>query len=178
MLGIDGLSRQLRATSDLPIGAQVQILLARLAASPGELHDDATLLAINDRHAAASRSSGDAARMEAQPPVEGEVLAEVTAAARPDRLRLLRQVVGEAAGLSGFGADIAAQIVLAVDEACQNVIRHAYRGEPDGLSSSRCAARSDELQIAAARFRAARRSGSESGRGRSTSCARAGSAPT
>jgi phosphoserine phosphatase RsbU/P len=102
------------------------------------------LLAIDDRHAAASRSSGDAARMEAQPPVEGEVLAEVTAAARPDRLRLLRQVVGEAAGLSGFGADIAAQIVLAVDEACQNIIRHAYRGQPGGriaLTLYRCSDR-------------------------------------
>lgn len=52
--------------------------------------------------------------------------------ARADRLRLVRSVVGEAAVACGCGERCVSEIVLAVDEACQNVIRHAYGGDPAG----------------------------------------------
>tara|TARA_Y100001934_G_scaffold260567_1_gene332964 strand:+ start:189 stop:536 length:348 start_codon:yes stop_codon:yes gene_type:complete len=40
-------------------------------------------------------------------------------------------VVSEAAKSSGCEEDCVRDIVLAVDEACQNVIRHAYGGDPE-----------------------------------------------
>ena len=38
----------------------------------------------------------------------------------------------EAAGRLGCGERLTDDLVLAVDEACQNIIRHAYAGTPDG----------------------------------------------
>ena len=64
--------------------------------------------------------------------VEGERIVQIRIDSRPETLRLVRKVVSEAAALCGCGENCVRDIVIAVDEACQNVIRHAYRGEPDG----------------------------------------------
>ncbi len=50
--------------------------------------------------------------------------------ASPDRLRLVRAAVSEAALASGCSEQCVRDIVLAVDEACQNIIKHAYHGDP------------------------------------------------
>ena len=62
----------------------------------------------------------------------GERIAEMRIAARPDRLRMVRALVNEAGGANGCSGDCISQMVMAVDEACQNIIRHAYGGDPDG----------------------------------------------
>lgn len=49
----------------------------------------------------------------------------------PDRLRLVREMIGECSELVACGDDLKRDLVLAVDEACQNVIRHAYGGPSD-----------------------------------------------
>jgi sigma-B regulation protein RsbU (phosphoserine phosphatase) len=49
----------------------------------------------------------------------------------PDRLKMVRAGVVAAAGACGFGDDDAVDIALAVDEACANVIMHAYGGRGD-----------------------------------------------
>lgn len=64
--------------------------------------------------------------------VEGERVVQIRVDSRPETLRLVRTVVGEAATLCGCSENCVRDIVIAVDEACQNVIRHAYRGDPDG----------------------------------------------
>lgn len=48
--------------------------------------------------------------------------------ARPDRLCDIRRAIGEAADTAGCDPDTVHDVVLAVDEACQNIIRHAYKG--------------------------------------------------
>lgn len=62
----------------------------------------------------------------------GEQLVEMRFAARAERLRLVRALLKELAAASGCGESCTRDIVIAVDEACQNVIRHAYGGDPDG----------------------------------------------
>jgi len=62
----------------------------------------------------------------------GERILELRVTARPRRLRMVRAAVEQAARLVGCSRQVANDIVIAVDEACQNVIRHAYRGDPDG----------------------------------------------
>lgn len=64
--------------------------------------------------------------------LEGERVVQIRVDSRPETLRLVRAVVGEAAALCGCGEDCVRDIVIAVDEACQNVIRHAYDGDPNG----------------------------------------------
>ena len=78
------------------------------------------------RKASKRRSSKQGARL------EGERVVQIRVDSRPETLRLVRAVVGEAATLCGCSENCVRDIVIAVDEACQNVIRHAYGGSPDG----------------------------------------------
>ncbi len=49
---------------------------------------------------------------------------------RTDRLIAVREFVSESARLFGFGDEDVSKIALAVDEACTNVIKHAYKYDP------------------------------------------------
>jgi len=77
----------------------------------------------------------------------GDRLVELRFPARADRLRLVRAAVAEAVSSSGCGEACSGDIVLAVDEACQNVIRHAYKGDPDGEIVLDVRRRGDRLVI-------------------------------
>ncbi len=50
--------------------------------------------------------------------------------ARADNLKAIRPQVDETAVAEGFDEKTADQLVLAIDEACSNVIRHAYEHKP------------------------------------------------
>jgi len=49
----------------------------------------------------------------------------------PACMAIVRAVVEKVAGAAGFSEEETGQIVLAVDEACANVIRHQYEGRRD-----------------------------------------------
>jgi len=61
-----------------------------------------------------------------------EILFHLRFPARADRLKLIRAGIAGAAEMCGFPAPQVFDIVLAVDEACQNIIRHAYKGDDNG----------------------------------------------
>jgi len=61
-----------------------------------------------------------------------ETLFDLVVPARPERLRLIRACVAEGAALADLSEEACTDLVQAVDEACQNVIRHGYRGRSDG----------------------------------------------
>jgi sigma-B regulation protein RsbU (phosphoserine phosphatase) len=65
-------------------------------------------------------------------PQTGALLLKHRFPARAGELRSIREVVRRAALGQGCAADCAGDIVMAVDEACQNIIRHAYAGRGDG----------------------------------------------
>ncbi|MFQ5415973.1 MAG: ATP-binding protein [Myxococcota bacterium] len=67
-------------------------------------------------------------------PDEGRVtLLEHRIPARSDRLGEMRAAVRACVAAAGCSETPTADIVLAIDEACQNVIRHAYKGDPHGV---------------------------------------------
>lgn len=49
---------------------------------------------------------------------------------RTERLIMVREFVSDAARSFGFGDEDVSKIALAVDEACTNVIKHAYKFDP------------------------------------------------
>lgn len=49
-----------------------------------------------------------------------------------DNLANVREFTRKAAEESGFSEEIVGKIILAVDEACTNIIKHAYKFSPDG----------------------------------------------
>ena len=51
---------------------------------------------------------------------------------RPCRLKLLRCVIRDAADMAGLDATATDAVVLAVNEACMNIIQHGYDMDPNG----------------------------------------------
>ena len=62
-----------------------------------------------------------------------DLLFELRFPSSPDRLKLVRALVEGAGRMCGLGEEDANDLVIAVDEACQNVIRHVYLGDPQGM---------------------------------------------
>ncbi|MSO85569.1 MAG: GAF domain-containing protein [Rhodospirillales bacterium] len=128
-LGLAGLKEFLSRNASEPMPRRLARVAEALTKSQASLRDDVTLLAVDDRAAAVRRAIG--------PPTPTLDSASVTVLrfrvpAVADRLRLIRTVVGESSRLVGCSESVAKDVTLAVDEACQNIIRHAYKDIPDG----------------------------------------------
>jgi sigma-B regulation protein RsbU (phosphoserine phosphatase) len=67
-----------------------------------------------------------------RPPLNSEFIAELRVPARPERLRLVRALVSRAARSVGCDGVLGEKLVIAVNEACMNVIQHAYGGSNEG----------------------------------------------
>jgi sigma-B regulation protein RsbU (phosphoserine phosphatase) len=65
--------------------------------------------------------------------------------ARAAELKRTREAVRESMEGCGCSAKSTADIVLAIDEACQNIIRHAYHGDSDNVIELEVEHRSDDL---------------------------------
>lgn len=57
---------------------------------------------------------------------------EIVVKSTTDNLALIREFTKSAADEIGFSDETTGKIVLAVDEACTNIIKHAYRYSPEG----------------------------------------------
>lgn len=106
-LGGAGVRDLVDALAALPAPRRLQGMVDRLRREGTALHDDITVLAI------------------------GAPQPELRLPARPDRLPAARAWVRETARRAGCGDELAENLVLAVNEACMNVIQHAYGFEPD-----------------------------------------------
>ena len=122
-LGQEGLVRLLGAHAGEAATARLDAVVKALA--PGALHDDVTLLVIDDTRDDLTVSDCDPHAATAP-----EAIVELRAPARTPSLKIIRDTVAEAARRAGCSPRTVADVSLAVDEACQNVIRHAYAGAP------------------------------------------------
>jgi serine/threonine-protein kinase RsbW len=67
--------------------------------------------------------------------------------ARYDSLAAIDRFVTDAAEQVGFDKGTVYQVRLAVDEACSNIIKHAYGGEGHGVIECSCHAHDDDLTV-------------------------------
>ncbi|WP_040566388.1 ATP-binding SpoIIE family protein phosphatase [Magnetospirillum molischianum] len=109
MLGAAGVLGLLDAFTAMSAAERLQTVLHALGGAV-TLRDDVTLMVVEDR----TRPPSSA--VQRLFPARPEVLAEIRAT-----------VAAALAGIGG-GAEVVEACVLATDEACQNIIRHAYKG--------------------------------------------------
>lgn len=108
MLEAEGARALIQSVAGLPAARRLDSMVRSLDDS-GSLRDDITLMVIEDRR---GRPAG----------FEGRY------AAQAEELAAIRAAVGGWARAMGCGESMVGDVVLAVDEACQNIIRHAYHG--------------------------------------------------
>ena len=109
----EGLRRLLDRHAAVPVDGRIDLAVEALRGE-GALRDDVTLLALEGFG------------------VGGGPLMEDRFPAEPGSLALIRDRLRQAVAAGGAGDRERDDIVLAVDEACQNVIRHAYGAEAGG----------------------------------------------
>lgn len=71
----------------------------------------------------------------------------LTIESRTERLIAVREFVSAAARTFGFGDEDISKIALAVDEACTNIIKHAYRFDPGGNISVTVRGRNGSFEV-------------------------------
>lgn len=126
-IGIDGFRSLIRQLVELPPRARLRGLVSRLRGL--HLADDTTLMLIEQ----------DAA--------EAHYLAGISIGCDAHCLKLVRQTVDEQLKRLLFSAEQRQRVVLAIDEATANVIRHAYGGDPSGRMSLDIWRRGGELHF-------------------------------
>jgi sigma-B regulation protein RsbU (phosphoserine phosphatase) len=119
-LGVEGLRALVSRLAGRPPEERLAAVVAEF--TPGALHDDVTLLVLED--SAAPSGGRDAPRPPVPSPPEAPLELRFPAAAA--WLPAVRAFVHAAVLRFGCNTPAAQDIVLAVDEACQNVVRYAY----------------------------------------------------
>ncbi len=135
-LEVEGFKASIRDNASLDTRGRLEVVIDLIKRGDTALRDDLTLLAIDDAAGLAMRQS-DRGMAAVSSEADGgdddeDLLLTLNVPSRADRLKLIRNAVSETALFCGCQKDIARDIVIAVDEACQNIIRHAYGGSPNG----------------------------------------------
>jgi len=111
MWGSEGIRDLARELHPLPMQERLQAFLQRTAPPPPlSAHDDVTVMVVQDCPS----------RLHRRYP------------AMADSLGHIRHGIQAMLGTAKYDAGVIQDVVLAVDEACQNIVRHAYAGLPPG----------------------------------------------
>ncbi|WNK01038.1 SpoIIE family protein phosphatase [Thalassospiraceae bacterium LMO-JJ14] len=131
-LGADGLKELIANAGTGGVQGILNQVREKIGGTGEALRDDVTLLAIDDGTAKHTSGVALGAAEPGATDAPGEKIFQLRVTAKANRLRLIRNAVRETASFCGFSEADTRDIVLAVDEACQNVIRHAYGHEGEG----------------------------------------------
>ncbi|MCK4938835.1 MAG: SpoIIE family protein phosphatase [Rhodospirillaceae bacterium] len=138
-LGAEGFNNLIKKGKELLPAERINGVATHLKEGSELLRDDVTILVVDDGAAFKERTANKAqGKNRAETDViyghrhghgpGNEEIAKISVPARPESLKIVRRVVEGAVASCGLGKDTVQDIVLCVDEACQNVIRHAYAG--------------------------------------------------
>ncbi|MEQ1515699.1 MAG: SpoIIE family protein phosphatase [Usitatibacteraceae bacterium] len=111
-LGEGGLTAMLHELAALPLAQRLRSVVERISADSLPLHDDITLLAIE--------------------PVESYPVGVLRHPADPATLKEMRERLRQLVESTGASGELTEAIVVALNEACMNVIQHGYRGTAPG----------------------------------------------
>ncbi len=114
-LDVSGLITLIERMSELESCERLQNIVAEIRRPGARQRDDITMMLI-----------------ESQDTGLGEKLFERRFSADPECLHGLRTELKSAALQAGCSAEVAGEIVLAVNEACMNIMQHAYQGDCAG----------------------------------------------
>ena len=129
MLGIDGVRALIRDHAEESPDLRLKSIAGAVKLPGQSLRDDLTLLVVEDMGIA---PIGAKPPIDAQLSVEDGQIMRVPIPARPDRLKLIRSATEQAAKYCEAPESWIFDLKMAVDEACQNIIRHAYGNKGDG----------------------------------------------
>ena len=128
MLGIDGVRALIRDHSEESPDLRLKSIAGAVKLPGQSLRDDLTLLVVEDMGIA---PVGAAADRPTAPADDGEIM-RLRVPARADRLRLIRAATEQAARFCDASEAWTFDLKMAVDEACQNIVRHAYGQKGNG----------------------------------------------
>lgn len=111
-LGEDGLKAMLNEFAQYPLAQRLRSMVDRLYADSQPLNDDITLLAIESHQSV--------------PVVTLKFISE------PSTLKEMRTQIRDILASAGAAETLTEAIVVALNEACMNVIQHGYQGNPQG----------------------------------------------
>lgn len=132
-LEVAGLTKILQAGRDKPAQERLADVINVIDTGDGPLRDDITLLCIELKAAPVLESGDVSARFEdAGDAALGQEILNLSIPSQPNRLKLVRGAVAQAADFCACSDEMVQDVVTAVDEALQNVIRHAYGNRADG----------------------------------------------
>jgi sigma-B regulation protein RsbU (phosphoserine phosphatase) len=122
-LDVQGIKAIITRHAGDPAATRIQSVVSTLGESGEQRHDDITILAVEDPTRGMMKN--DAA-------CGAEPLVSLTFPARAEELHPVREVVRETCEKCGCPPALAQDLVIAIGEACQNVVRHAYKDVDDG----------------------------------------------
>ncbi len=128
-----GVQEILERHKGLSLQDQLKHLVAAVFHPGMKLRDDVTVLALTDGLRPADKTASPALSpsLRVDDESDGDWLIDFKFPAQPSWMKLARACVREACLKVGCDKTMTNDVVLAVDEACQNVIRHAYGGPSD-----------------------------------------------
>jgi sigma-B regulation protein RsbU (phosphoserine phosphatase) len=148
-LELEGVMKMLTENTALTAPQRLEKIIERITSTDLPLRDDLTMLAVDDHRYAEIRSKTPhtEAPVSADSVQNRETLLKMQFPGKADRLKLVRGTVAETAKLCGCTPDDIQSIVIAVDEACQNIIRHAYGKTREGDIILEIRRRGDDIMI-------------------------------
>jgi sigma-B regulation protein RsbU (phosphoserine phosphatase) len=121
-LEVEGFKKIITGKADAPLAARIDAVISSLKGSGRKRHDDITVLAVEDP--AAGRQSG-----EGSAPLRS--ISTLTFLSSPDELARVRDTVRETCQTCGCPEAVTRDLLIAIGEASQNIVRHAYQDSDD-----------------------------------------------